>query len=391
MCHNKFSWQRINIKMAKRSCVFTIELKEKYKFLRSTKDNSRVFCEFCNNEFSIASRGGAEIESHCKTDKHKKALSSVASSIPVTQFFQKSNTVNMEMAAREGMWVYHSIKANHSFASNDCSSKIIKTVFGMPKFSCARTKSERIATHVFAPYIQNEIQSQLGQCNFISLSTDASNHGAVKMFPVIVRYFSVSSGVNVKLLNFTAEKGETSEIIYNLLESTSKSYNILEKTIAFCADNAPVNFGGITRGGSNNVLHRLQQVKPNIIGIGCVAHIVHNALEDGCNVLPFDIECIVVKIYSHFYRYTVRTAKLEEFCESVQIEYQKLLGYSKTRFLALSSSVASIIRIFDALQEYFDEWEKTPPILRQFFGDKKSKLWLYFIFAEVNKHIFHKF
>ncbi|XP_050338091.1 uncharacterized protein LOC126764447 [Bactrocera neohumeralis] len=88
---------------------------------------------------------------------------------------------------------------------------------------------------------------------------------------------------------------------------------------------------------------------------------------------------IVVKIYSHFYLFTVRVAKLKKFCESVDVEYKKLIGYSKTRFLGLLSSVDSILRIFDGLKEYFLGDPNTPNSLLLFFEDPRAKMWLLFL------------
>lgn len=42
--------------------------------------------------------------------------------------------------------------------------------------------------------------------------------------------------------------------------------------------------------------------------------------------MPFDVECVVVKIYSHFYLFTVRVVKLKQFCDSVNVEYKKVLA-----------------------------------------------------------------
>lgn len=49
-------------------------------------------------------------------------------------------------------------------------------------------------------------------------------------------------------------------------------------------------------GGSNNVFSRLKVQLPHLIGIGCVAHITHNALKHACEAVPFDVEQIIVKI-----------------------------------------------------------------------------------------------
>ena len=68
-----------------------------------------------------------------------------------------------------------------------------------------------------------------------------------------------------------------------------------------------------------------------LIGIGCGAHIIHNAIKTAADCQPIDLECITAKIYSHFYIYSVRVESLKEFCAEVGTEYHKLLGYSKTR------------------------------------------------------------
>ena len=50
---------------------------------------------------------------------------------------------------------------------------------------------------------------------FVSLSTDASNHGHVKLLPIMVRYCKVDGSLSVetKLLDFVDLKGETAEQI----------------------------------------------------------------------------------------------------------------------------------------------------------------------------------
>ncbi|XP_018796911.1 PREDICTED: uncharacterized protein LOC108973857 [Bactrocera latifrons] len=101
--------------------------------------------------------------------------------------------------------------------------------------------------------------------------------------------------------------------------------------------------------------------------------------------MPFDVEMIVVKTYSHFYLFTVRVVKLKKFCESVEVKYKKLIGYSKTRFIGLLSSVDSILRIFDGLKEYFLGGPNTPNSLLLFFEDPRAKMWL---ISFVIKHLF---
>lgn len=153
--------------------------------------------------------------------------------------------------------------------------------------------------------------------------------------------------------------------------------------MCFCADNAKVNFGGESRGGENNVYYRLKETFPHLIGVGCVAHIEHNALKHACDVMPFDVECVIVKVYSHFYRNTVRVTALKKFCDDADTEYSKLLGYSATRFLALGPAAQRILELFEILKDYFANLKKGERMLKEFFNERSSKFWLYFIFEQV--------
>ena len=74
-------------------------------------------------------------------------------------FFFKSTVTSrqdLDIAAAEGLWAYHTVRENQSFRSNDCTSKLIKTCFE-PKFSCARTKCEAIIVNVFTPNAEKEL------------------------------------------------------------------------------------------------------------------------------------------------------------------------------------------------------------------------------------------
>lgn len=370
-------------KRAKGRCVFNAKLRENYPFIEKTTSDSDVKCNKCSSRFSIAGGGNSDIVRHLKTDKHVRALSAASSSQTITTHF--ATTLDKETAAMEGVWAYHVINANNSFKSSDCATKIFQTCFKLKKFKCSQKKCQAIVTNVFAPYTKQLILEDLNQCNYVSIYTDASNHGSMKIFPVLVRYFIPTIGVRVRVLDVSSEGGETSEIITNLIWSVANEYGLDVKIVAFCGDNVKVNFGGITRGGSNNVFSKLKQRIPHLIGIGCTAHITHNALKTACDTIPFDVEHIIVKIYSHFYIYTVRTEALKAFCDEADVEYLKLLGYAKTRFLALGPAIKRVLKLFDALKLYFIQLEKGENVLKNFFETPDSKFWLHFILEQVNK------
>jgi hypothetical protein len=71
------------------------------------------------------------------------------------------------------------------------------------------------------------------------------------------------------------------------------------------------NFGGRKRRGKNNVWRKLEtELKRQIFGISCGAHIIHNCLQCAVDCLPIDIECFPVKVYKYFSIYTVRVEEL---------------------------------------------------------------------------------
>lgn len=109
-----------------------------------------------------------------------------------------------------------------------------------------------------------------------------------------------------------------------------------------------------------------------------------------CDFLPIDIECIVVKIYAQFYRNTVQVEALKTLCEEYDdVEYSKLLGYAKTRFLALAPAIRSILNVFEPLKEYFLTLRRCPIVLKAFFESPLAKIWLSFVKEQVRYRKFN--
>ena len=275
--------------MPKRKCTFNVNLQTKYPFIKQTISSSDVRCDKCRTEFSVSHGGNSDIEQHLKSEKHKNADWAAASSSSMLTFFKKSDmptSKDLDAAAAEGVWAYHTIQENHSFRSNDCASKLIQSCFE-PKFSCARTKTEAIVVNVLARTAIDDLKNDLSKTNCVAISTDASNHGNKKIFPVLVRFFLPYEGIQVKILDIQDQPGETSDIIVNYLGKVLSENNLTEKVVAFCGDNTNCNFGGSARRGVNNVYAKLKaHLQKTIIGVGCGAHIIHNAMKSAADCLP---------------------------------------------------------------------------------------------------------
>ena len=148
------------------------------------------------------------------------------------------------------------------------------------------------------------VKDALKMTNFVTLSTDSSNRGNIKLLPVMVRYYTVEDGVQCKLLTLSQLNDETGESVFGEVKSTADKFNLRSKFTCFGADRCPTNFGGIDRGGEQNVFARLQKefTEQKMIGVGCSAHLVHKAIETACHTFQsfYDIEATVVKIYGYF-------------------------------------------------------------------------------------------
>lgn len=186
-----------------------------------------MICTICNGEFTIAVGGRSAITKHVASIKHKTYLNVAASSSKLTTFFKNYffGTDEKKLAIMEGTFAFHTIVHNQSFRSMDCTNKLIKK-FHNPKFSCARTKCESIITGVFKEYCEKLLEENLNSVSFVSILSDASNHNEVKLYPILVRYFDIRSGIQIKILKLKSIEGETSEILSDLLYQVISENNL---------------------------------------------------------------------------------------------------------------------------------------------------------------------
>jgi hypothetical protein len=138
----------------------------------------------------------------------------------------------------------------------DCTAQLTRKLYE-PKFTCARTKCEAIVSNVLAPWATTLVTQDLDQVEFVSLSIDESNHGLVKLLPVVVRYCKIYGGntsVETKLHDFVELKAETAEEIAAEVLVVNQKCKLQNKVVAFPANNTNTNFGGLNRlGGSMSV------------------------------------------------------------------------------------------------------------------------------------------
>ena len=203
---------KLSIKMPKRKCTFTNDLKRAYPYLKETVDDKdNVRCNHCMAVFSISHSGRSDIDKHSLTQKHKSSIEAAASS-------SANSDQSLKLAAKEATFAYHTAIHGQSFKDSDCTSKLVSKFFE-PKFALARMKCEAVIVNAIAPMVAADLRQELGKANFVTVTIDALNRKEIKLVPVVVRYFVPDIGVKVKLLEFKSLPGETAEILSNYLVS----------------------------------------------------------------------------------------------------------------------------------------------------------------------------
>ena len=101
-----------------------------------------------------------------------------------------------EITAAEGTLVFHAVKHYHSFLSLGCTSVLLKKIFPdasvAKKFSCGRTKTEKVVASVLAQYstIDAVLKSfEENDVAYFGAATYVSNHNELKLFSIIIQYF----------------------------------------------------------------------------------------------------------------------------------------------------------------------------------------------------------
>ena len=366
--------------MSKRKNFYRDEYEKEFNSVkRSLKGQCFAHCSFCKCDINLESIGKAAISAHNETQKHKNSARQTKSNQSINNFFKSQSAptnLDYKTAAAEGTWAFHTVKHQQSFLSNDCTSHLFKTLFPdsdiAKKFASARTKTKSIITGVLGPYAQKILLSELGKQPF-SVSVDASNHSELKLFPLVIRFFNAKVGVRVRLLNLRSMPNETSQQIVDFILTSLQENDLdLKRLTSFCADNAPVNFGGSQLSGQNNVFYRLKQRATQLIPVGCPAHILHNAAEKGSDSLTVDIETIVLKIGSHFKSQTSRAVSLKQFCEQLDTNYSSLPTHTPTRWTTLDAVLERMIDLWEPLKAHFLSLKRPPRILMDFFKSDES-------------------
>ena len=328
-------------------------LKKDCKDWLSKKDDHSAHCKLCNRDITVKYMGFKAINDHKNSKLHQDNMKARIISQSMSTFVRTVKDKELdEVIVSELCLTYHTIKHTLSYRSADCGIKLITNLFKDSKIcknlNCGRTKMEAFAQNILCPLsIKNHLKNI--ENRRFSISTDASNRGNTKMFPIAIQYFNCEIGINNFIIDFINDQNETSENIYNFLVKTlSENKLSVMKLSAFTGDNASVNYGV-----NNSVFVNLKNENPHIVKANCNCHVIHNTAKYSMLKLPFDIENLVLKIYSHFCISAKRVEQLKSCYEFVDSEFEVMKRHVVTRWLSLYPAITRIINNIEPLKSYF--------------------------------------
>ncbi|KAL4099097.1 hypothetical protein QTP88_023584 [Uroleucon formosanum] len=295
-------------------------------------------------------------QSHSNSKKHISTVQSRQKSAVIKNYFVTQDIKeNDAVAAIELSKCFHCVKHHHSYLSTDCGVKLELKHFSdailAKKIRLGRTKMEALVQNVLCPFaIEVPLKKLKYPINLpFSLSTDASNKGNRKLFPLAVRFFDLEKGAKDYLLDFYEEPDETSESIFNTILRAIENFGLdIQNITAFGADNASVNYGK-----NCSVYEKLLKKKPSIIKANCNCHVLHNTAKHSLKLLKYDVETLVIKVFNEFSISAKRITELKDCFEFVQQDFHNVLRHISVRWLSLYTAVDRLILNWSAIKIYF--------------------------------------
>ena len=122
----------------------------------------------------------------------------VSTSSPISKL-TKDTQEALLIAAAELTTAYKVVKHHQSFSLLDCIVKLKAIMYPgskiVAKQSTARTKATTIVKNILVPHSVSEVKINLQKVSYYGIGTNASNHKAEKIFPLLVQYFTEHNGI----------------------------------------------------------------------------------------------------------------------------------------------------------------------------------------------------
>jgi len=284
-----------------------------------------------------------DVEKHIRTTKHVvKAGSGASCARPIQNFF--TNSKDLSVIRAETLFAEFLVEHNLPLACSDHAGKLFRKMFPdsavAAKYGSARTKTACIVESL-ADFDAKRIVCAMKNGPF-AMATDGSNDiGAVKLYPICVRYFDAQLGKVMCMMQSLQEctEASTGDNIFRIL------HNILwQNCIGFAADNASV-----MSGKNKGVASFLRQKVPSIYIVGCACHLMHLAAGKAASSLSVKVDELLIDVYYYLDKSSSRKQHLEQFQKLHAIDVHKILKHVSVRWLSIGICLTRLLEQRPAL------------------------------------------
>jgi len=337
----------------------------KYPVIRhSSVSENHAYCTVCRCDFGVGHGGMGDVEKHIRTTKHVvKAGSGASCARPIQNFF--TNSKDLSVIRAETLFAEFLVEHNLPLACSDHAGKLFRKMFPdsavAAKYGSARTKTACIVESL-ADFDAKRIVCAMKNGPF-AMATDGSNDiGAVKLYPICVRYFNAQLGKVMCVMQSLQEctEASTGENIFRILDNFMSSHNIpWQNCICFAADNASV-----MSGKNKGVASFLRQKVPSIYIVGCACHLMHLAAGKAASSLSVKVDELLIDVYYYLDKSSSRKQHLEQFQKLHAIDVHKILKHVSVRWLSIGICLTRLLEQWPALKEFFatEVKNKTPTV-----------------------------
>lgn len=176
--------------MLKRKCQFT---NEKVSCFRRGREDFEAECKLGTfvSVISVTCRGGLDLQSHVDSGKkHTTAVRKEASVSKLTHFFVKPGSKIEQVSSTEGIFAFH-IVASQRFHRDRLHIRLTEKPHFLILLFLRTRKNTDGRNPFLAPHSVENIFIQENDISYCVTSKNRSNHGSVKLFPVVIEEDSI--------------------------------------------------------------------------------------------------------------------------------------------------------------------------------------------------------
>ncbi len=334
---------------------------------KSSVSKSEAYCNLCKRTFSVGNGGLYQVEQHREGVKHATLEKESASqpkfgSTGGVMYMQTSNLVKVlsqedQIAKAEILFLLRLIKHDHSFASCDDLSVVLRAAFNDPVsngLTLSATKASYGISHGIAPYFHSTIIADMTSSWYSLVVDETTTRQNLKQFDIHVRFWSQTQQQIVRRYLTSSFLGHATadDLKSSIVKALAKDDLPLQKFLHLGADGPNVNKS------------LKKQLNDEVVALGgkrlvdigsCNLHIVHNSFHAGLSVVNgrWSVDDLLNDVFQFFKKFPSRSADFGKIQEALQAEKLAFKRYVSNRWLSIGPVSARIIANWDCMLKYF--------------------------------------